>query len=371
MGYSYSDSERRIRCFADTKIFIIPKGDKDMEEDMKLDEEVRSFYDTFSYPYPSVKSSGTINGVAYLRLLDLELGRTQFAGCRILDAGCGTGHRTIDIARQFPEANVLGIDLSPRSIQVAIKQAGSDGVSNVSFQEGDLLQLADTGKYDLILANGVLHHLLDPAAGLRCLAEGINEKGALIVWLFHTYGEHDRLLQRRAIKTLLQDDWGDLSRGLSLIRGMNLKISRSRYGRDYSGEVGEEDEAVLDADAFLNPRVRTFHFEEALALLTTSHLEWGAVEHINYEGGGSLISLNKATARPWTFNTDSILPGDDAKRRFEQLPIPKQLKIIEQLVRPTGFTLVAGGAQSLLKDSTRVRSNVAYQRESPCTTDAQ
>lgn len=56
---------------------------------------------------------------------------------RALDIGCGTGAATLFLAREFPQARVRGIDISPEMIDAAITKVGLDPEGRVAFKVGD------------------------------------------------------------------------------------------------------------------------------------------------------------------------------------------------------------------------------------------
>lgn len=82
-----------------------------------------------------------------------------YAGCRILDLGCGTA----EILAHLPETvDYWGYDISPAYIQAAQQRYGSRGCFHCQH-----LTLADAEqlpKFDRVLAIGVLHHLDDEEA---------------------------------------------------------------------------------------------------------------------------------------------------------------------------------------------------------------
>ena len=74
---------------------------------------------------------------------------------RILDIGCGTG----DILKYLPPVSYLGIDLDKRYIDAARKRFGSLG--EFQCESATETVLREPKSFDIVMANGVLHHLND------------------------------------------------------------------------------------------------------------------------------------------------------------------------------------------------------------------
>lgn len=88
-------------------------------------------------------------------------------GCRILDAGCGTGMLAVEAARRG--ADVVAIDLSPKLIALARQRAPRDfGTGRVTFAVGDMLDMAH-GRFDHVIAMDSLIHYGAPDA-IRAVA---------------------------------------------------------------------------------------------------------------------------------------------------------------------------------------------------------
>jgi SAM-dependent methyltransferase len=82
----------------------------------------------------------------------------------LLDAGCGTGEHTILAARHGTRA--LGIDISPRAIDIARGKAAERGV-DATFRVLDALRLVTLREsFDTIVDSG-LFHVFDDAARAR------------------------------------------------------------------------------------------------------------------------------------------------------------------------------------------------------------
>lgn len=75
---------------------------------------------------------------------------------RLLDVGFGQGDMLRAIARRFPEAELVGVDLNPRS-EPAARAATPPGLS-IRYVTGDYGDLA-AGPWDLIVSSLVAHHM--------------------------------------------------------------------------------------------------------------------------------------------------------------------------------------------------------------------
>lgn len=75
---------------------------------------------------------------------------------RVVELGCASGGNIIPMAAQFPEARFLGIDLSPRHVDLARDRIAALGLTNIEVQQGDLGEpgIVD-GEWDYALCHGV------------------------------------------------------------------------------------------------------------------------------------------------------------------------------------------------------------------------
>jgi len=75
---------------------------------------------------------------------------------RILEVGCGVGDVVWRMSRYWPDAEVVGLDISPKSIEIATKMFG---LPKVKFEQGLLVPGALTGPFDLIVFMDVYEHI--------------------------------------------------------------------------------------------------------------------------------------------------------------------------------------------------------------------
>lgn len=184
----------------------------------------------------------------------------RFEGCRMLDAGCGTGNSTYRYAVRNPGVEILGVDLSEKSVFLAESRAGKRGVTNARFRQVDLMDpgaLAGEGPFDYIASEGVVHHLSDPLTGLRHLAEQLTPDG-LIFLAFYSAKARARVSHfREAISMILaEDERADFSRGLEVAKRLFASLARGGHlERDVHGLVNTDQEIV---DTFLHASERCY-----------------------------------------------------------------------------------------------------------------
>lgn len=75
---------------------------------------------------------------------------------RILEIGCGIGATTWRMARAWPEAEVIGADISPKSIEVA---KACFQLPNLSYRQGLVEPGSISGTFDLIILMDVYEHI--------------------------------------------------------------------------------------------------------------------------------------------------------------------------------------------------------------------
>jgi len=78
---------------------------------------------------------------------------TQRASLSVLDLCTGSGCIALSLAKEFPDAEVYGTDLSKEALVYAKKNAKANDIKNVTFLQGSLFEPVKGKAYDLITAN--------------------------------------------------------------------------------------------------------------------------------------------------------------------------------------------------------------------------
>jgi SAM-dependent methyltransferase len=113
---------------------------------------------------------------------------------RILDFGCGTGSATPFFLEAFPGCEVLGVDVSARSVEVARERHGSDRATfcTMSIYRPD-------ASFDVAFCNGVFHHIpvAERAGAARYIYESLKPGGLFALWENNPWNPGTRYVMSR------------------------------------------------------------------------------------------------------------------------------------------------------------------------------
>lgn len=103
-------------------------------------------------------------------------------GRRVLEVGCGTGAQTVFLAASSPGAEIVSVDFSPASLEMAKARATAAGHGNVEFLLADLFSLPfEDASFDDVFVCFVLEHLADPGQALAAMRRMLKPGGTITV----------------------------------------------------------------------------------------------------------------------------------------------------------------------------------------------
>lgn len=145
------------------------------------------------------------------------------ANLSILDCGCGQGTMTLDFADQISPGKVVGIDISEKILQAAKENASSKNVSNVSFQQANVLDLPfPDNTFDIVYAQTLLAHLPEPMRAIHEMKRVVKAGGIIAAkecylssWFLYPENKFLNEFMVFRMKPVLQNG-GDLDIGVKL-----------------------------------------------------------------------------------------------------------------------------------------------------------
>jgi ubiquinone/menaquinone biosynthesis C-methylase UbiE len=196
----------------------------------------------------------------------------------ILDVGCGSGVTTLYLAEANPEANIVGIDISPVSIRIAEKRLQHHGFQNVEFHAMPVENLSDLGqKFDYINCDETLYLLPDPLIGLKSMQSVLAERGAIRANLHSVFQRANHYRSQELFRFLGLTEECSQETSVATIREILESLDDSTVIKRVTWlESVKTDEAILMN--FLLEGDRGFTVPEMFELIRNSGLEfWGMV----------------------------------------------------------------------------------------------
>ena len=154
----------------------------------KKAKQVKNFYNNINFP-----GAYTINALLdygypienkFLAFIEKHIKNCNL----ILDAGCGTGLTTNLFALRNRSSHFVGIDFSS-SINYAKTFAAKNSIDNVEFEKQDIIKYNTQNKFDVVVCQGVLHHIPDVSNAVENIVQLLNHDGKIIIGLYHPMGK--------------------------------------------------------------------------------------------------------------------------------------------------------------------------------------
>ena len=150
-------------------------------------DKIRPQFDTLPYPdYPlEMSPRNTPDDLATHNCVIPHYWRDHHvidpAGKWILDAGCGSGYQLLALAIANPGANIVGVDISPKSLELAQQRLAYHQIENPShFHCLAIEELPDLpDRFDYINCDDVLYLLEDPVVGLQAMKSVLKPNGII------------------------------------------------------------------------------------------------------------------------------------------------------------------------------------------------
>ncbi|MDM7960095.1 MAG: class I SAM-dependent methyltransferase [Synechococcus sp. WH 8007] len=283
---------------------------------------VSDFYDRFPYPGDPLQD-GPPPGYNWRWCVDaaysastgaLPLARPSGEPLRILDAGCGTGVSTDYLAHLNPGAEILAVDISPGTLEVArerCRRSGAFEQAQLRIENRSLLDLAGEGPFDYINSVGVLHHLRQPEAGLKALAQLLKPGALLHLFLYADGGRWEIHRTQRALTAM---GVGTGAEGLRLGRQLFMELpEQNRLRRHHEQRWAIDCAADANfADMYLHPQETSYNLERLMAFVASADLHFAGFSN------------------PEVWDPARLLNGE-LLERAQALPAEAQWRLVEDL----------------------------------------
>lgn len=260
------------------------------------DQRLAGQYEAYPYPKRDPRDEAKrliVGSPSHIREIDhwvFGAARPASQPLNALVAGGGTGDGTIMLAQQLTTlgrpGQVTWLDRSAAARSVAESRAQARKLTNIMWEQRSLLDLPGSGlgPFDYIDCCGVLHHLPDPAVGLRALLSVLAPGGGMGLMVYAPHGRTGVYMMQDVLRRLAPPQDPPQQR-LDVARRVMKNLPDTqwlRHNRNFDDHINGGDSGLYDL--LLNPRDRAYTVTELAALLREAGLRvtcW--VEPVRYD----------------------------------------------------------------------------------------
>ena len=157
-----------------------------------MNSNIQDFYSDIQFPghytKEQLKYHMPVVQNPYLEIIDRYIENYDGNDKTVLDVGCGTGLLSNLYALRHPDCKFTGIDFSD-SIEYAEQYAIDNRIKNVEFVKADYVEDEVDKLFDVVICQGVLHHIPEYKYTAGKLMRNVKPGGYLIVGLYHPWGK--------------------------------------------------------------------------------------------------------------------------------------------------------------------------------------
>jgi len=188
----------------------------------------------------------------FIRFLYLKRFLKNKSFSKILDAGCGPGLFTFFLAKRFPQAQVIGCDISRDDIEFCNREKINRKIDNVSFVCYDLFELKENEEYDFIYSIDVLEHILGNQKVIENIYHALQSEGIFYLAMpsekDHRYVLPERFF-RKYIEWSTKEHGGDqyrLNELCCILKDIGFKITLAKYTFGFWGKLAWELDMLME-----------------------------------------------------------------------------------------------------------------------------
>jgi SAM-dependent methyltransferase len=220
---------------------------------------------------------------------------------RALVAGGGAGDALVMLAQKLADARapaeIVYLDRSAASRRVAEARIAARGLGGVRFVTADLAEAPALGRFDYVDCCGVLHHLPDPAAGMRTLAEALAEGGGLGAMVYAPLGRTGVYPMQAALAALTHGL--EPAAKVTAARAVLANLPETNWLRHNPHVRDHERSDAGLYDLLLHARDRPFMADEVAALVEGAGLFFAGFVAPGFYEPETWIGDAAAPARGW------------------------------------------------------------------------
>lgn len=193
----------------------------------------------------------------------------------ILDAGCGSGYKSLILAAANPGAKIVGVDISEKSVELARQRLQYHGFDNTEFHAISIEELPSLGlDFDYINCDEVLYLFPDPAIGLQAMKSVLKPNGIIRANLHSSLQRTQYYRAQEVFKLMGLMDENPEQLEIDLVREImkSLKDQVVLKANTWRAECETDEQRILMNHLFQGDK--GFTITEIFSALRTAELEF-------------------------------------------------------------------------------------------------
>jgi 2-polyprenyl-3-methyl-5-hydroxy-6-metoxy-1,4-benzoquinol methylase len=150
-------------------------------------DEIQKFYDDLMFPGPYTSKSITEYNQTWDNRYINFIQSCITPNSNVLDIGCGSGLISNVIANST-SCSITAIDWA-QGVKFGEKISCQLKLKNVHWRSEDFLKFKTSKKYDVIICQGVLHHIPEWENALKKIKDMLEPNGVLLLGVYHPIGK--------------------------------------------------------------------------------------------------------------------------------------------------------------------------------------
>jgi 2-polyprenyl-3-methyl-5-hydroxy-6-metoxy-1,4-benzoquinol methylase len=159
-----------------------------MTNSLDISQDVKNFYNVVKFPGEYTKQQleeyDSINNNLYLQFINKHLSQKQ----SIVDIGCGSGLVTNVLAMHHRDCSFTALDFS-NSLAIGKTYANNNSLKNTKWIQADFIAHNFQMQFDVVICQGVLHHMPDYKIALEKLKTLVKPGGVLLLGVYNPLGK--------------------------------------------------------------------------------------------------------------------------------------------------------------------------------------
>jgi len=148
----------------------------------------------------------------------------------LLDVGCGGGRMLLKAAERYPDAKLVGVDISPGMYAFAEEVARKEGM-HITFQESDIMNLPyDDNSFDRVSCMHMLYHVPDIERAVAELSRVVSSNGVVVITANSIKSKPAlRMLKQEAAKLMNVDEIPEMDIRFNVDDGHSVLSSQFQH----------------------------------------------------------------------------------------------------------------------------------------------